>query len=110
MFVFMLTRVFSRGFGRMTRERGEDLKGFLTATNTSETIKTVRYKVKGSINGLTAIHMMGNGLRAKSTATEYGKLTLATIISVSGSRTLLMAMGYMSGPTEIVMRESGGAV
>lgn len=54
--------------------------------------------------------MTGNGLRAKSTAMEYGKITLATITSVSGSRTLLMAMGCMSGLTEIVMRENGGSV
>jgi hypothetical protein len=106
----MQTRVFSRGFGRMTKERGEGLNGFLMATSTSEIINKVRYREKGYINGLTGIHMTGSGLRAKSTAMEYGKVTLAIIISVSGSRTLLMVMGCMSGPTEIVMRESGGSV
>jgi len=54
--------------------------------------------------------MMGSGLRGRSTAMGCGKLILATIILGSGSQTWLMAMGCMSGPMGIVMRESGSCV
>jgi hypothetical protein len=63
------------------------LKDFQMATSTSAIIKRERCRAKGCTNGLMVTPMMGSGLRGRSTAMGFGKLTLATIILGSGSRT-----------------------
>lgn len=93
--------------GSMTSEKAKALKGIQMATLILDSLKLVELMVKASTLGEMERCSMGNGNKAGSKATVFGKAFRMTLILESGRTQRHMAMGCILGPMEIGTKGSG---
>ena len=105
----MCTRIieFTKASGSKTNAMEEGSKYLQMVTLTKEPTTKENPRGEAFTLGQTAKFMTENGRKERSTATVFGKVRLETLILVSGLKTKLKGMEYMSGKITINTKESG---
>lgn len=98
---------YTKANGKMTRERAKDLKFSQMELSMLAFLKEIKLMEKGSTHGLMGKFMRENGPRVSNTASEFGKVKMATVTAASGKMGKLRDMASINGLTVTDTKANG---